>query len=178
MQRLVVAVLGDPASIAALREASRSAEVVAVALALHGAVPLASLRDAALAAGARRCHALDVRETFAREVLLPAAKNALDPRSIPALEEAAIRFVTERLEEIAAIEHAEVRRPLSVPLPERPSRPVPPPTRVDIQFDAGVPVSINGVVMPLAELFESVETITGESALAVLQRGYAELGRS
>jgi argininosuccinate synthase len=41
---------------------------------------------------------------------------------------------------------------------------------VDIRFEAGVPVAINGVEMNLTELLESIETITGEPALAVLQR--------
>jgi argininosuccinate synthase len=48
-----------------------------------------------------------------------------------------------------------------------------PPTRLQIAFDAGVPVAVNGIPMTLIELMDSVETITGESALTVLQREYA-----
>jgi argininosuccinate synthase len=54
-------------------------------------------------------------------------------------------------------------------------RPAVDPIHLDIRFDDGVPVSINGVEMTLTELLESIETITGEPALGVLQRvGAAE----
>jgi argininosuccinate synthase len=41
---------------------------------------------------------------------------------------------------------------------------------VDVAFEDGIPVAVNGVRMALVELLESLEIITGESALAVLDR--------
>jgi argininosuccinate synthase len=47
------------------------------------------------------------------------------------------------------------------------------PVHLDIGFEDGIPVSINGVSMSLTELMESLETITGEAALTVLDRQFA-----
>ena len=40
------------------------------------------------------------------------------------------------------------------------------PALMEIQYEAGVPVSINGVPMPLDELIESVATIGGSHGIA------------
>ena len=44
------------------------------------------------------------------------------------------------------------------------------PLHLEITFHEGLPVSVNGVEMTLTELMESIETITGEPALRVLDR--------
>ena len=65
---LVVAFLGDRDSSALLSRLvqSSAATVVAVALDLGDGQTLAELKATALAAGAARCHALDVRDEFVR----------------------------------------------------------------------------------------------------------------
>ena len=71
-------------------------------------------------------------------------------------------FAAGKLAEIAALEHATVVSPDSVTVPARPlRRPLAEPQLLDIAFEDGVPVSINGVHMTLTELMESIETITG-----------------
>jgi argininosuccinate synthase len=51
------------------------------------------------------------------------------------------------------------------------------PLFVNIRFADGVPVALNGVEMTLTELLDGLETITGEPALAVLQRaGFVQTG--
>ena len=171
MTKVVVACLGDQESTAAIQHWAARGDVIAVAFDFGGAVSLNAMRELAVAAGAVRCHALDVREEFAREILVPASRSGLfaDPASaIPGL---AAPFVAGRLQEIARAEQATCVLPHHVHVTRRPvARPAVNPLHVDIRFEEGVPVAINGVDMTLTELLESIETITGEPALAVLQR--------
>jgi argininosuccinate synthase len=172
--------LGDHASFALIEQMTASAEVVAVAMDFGGTVSLSDLRDLALAAGARRCHALDVREEFLRECVLPAMREGGADRAFadPAAVEAALapEFATRKLHEIAAIEHATLVVPAAVPQAVRaPRAPGVPPRHLDIAFEDGIPVAINGVPMSLVELLESLETITGEAALTVIERHLATL---
>ena len=51
----------------------------------------------------------------------------------------------------------------------RPSRPTPP-ARIDVGIEGGVPVAINGVPMPLADLIASLETIAGVHGLGAVER--------
>jgi argininosuccinate synthase len=44
------------------------------------------------------------------------------------------------------------------------------PACVDIEFDAGVPVRVNGIDMPLIEMIESLETIAGSHGVGRLER--------
>ena len=44
------------------------------------------------------------------------------------------------------------------------------PAYVDIEFESGTPVRINGIDMPLLEIIESLETIAGSHAVGRLQR--------
>lgn len=169
--RVVVACFGDDQSRALIQQLAGTAEVIAVAVDCDGAVPLGAMRDVALAAGAARCHALDVREEFAREMLLPAlrARSFADPTA--AVAALAPAFAAGKVAEIAALEHATVVSPDSVTVPARPlRRPLAEPQVLDIAFEDGVPVSVNGVHMTLTELMESIETITGQPALCVLDR--------
>ena len=169
--RVVVACFGDDQSRDLIEQLARTAEVIAVALDCSGAVSLAAIREMALAAGATRCHALDVREEFAREMLLPAirARAGVDPMAIVAA--LAPEFAARKLDEIGVLERAAVVRPDSANVQSRPlQRPVAEPQVLEIAFADGVPVSVNGVHMPLTELIESIETITGEPAMDVLNR--------
>jgi argininosuccinate synthase len=169
--RTVVACFGDAHSSATIEQLAATGDVVAVAFDFGGPTTLSVMRDAALAAGALRCHALDVREEFARECLLPAliARAYADPAAARA--DLAPMFVARKLDEIAHLERASVRLPDVVCVSTRPlSRPIAVPLHLHIEFADGVPVSVNGVPMTIAELMESVETITGEPALAVLDR--------
>jgi argininosuccinate synthase len=170
-----VACFGDQESTAAIAQLAARAEVIAVAFDFGGAVALSDMRDIAVAAGALRCHALDVREEFAREVVLPASRSDLfvDPANL--LAQLAAPFVAGKLQEIAAVEHASCALPDQVPLRHRPlTTPACEPLHVDIRFEDGRPVAINGVDMTLAELLDSLETITGEPALAVLRRAFRD----
>jgi len=171
MSKVVVACFGEQESTAAIQQWAGRAEVVAVAFDFGGVVSLNDMRDLALAAGAVRCHALDVREEFAREILVPASRSDqfVDPVSV--LDGLVAPFVAGKLQEIAAAEQASCVLPDRVHVPRRQvARPAVDPLYVDIRFEGGLPVAINGVDMTLTELFESIETITGEPALAVLQR--------
>jgi argininosuccinate synthase len=66
MTKVVMACFGDQESRAAIGQWARHADVIAVAFDFGGAVTLNDMRDLAIMAGAARCHALDVREEFAR----------------------------------------------------------------------------------------------------------------
>ena len=138
------------------------------------------MKEAALAAGATRCHALDVREEFAREVVLPAARDAgtagaNQKRTFAAL---AAAFVDRTLQSIAALEEGRAILPTEIPF----NRSVDArghtlaPALLEIGFESGVPVAINGIHMTLTELLESIETISGRSALEILSAAYRELG--
>jgi argininosuccinate synthase len=174
--RVVVACFGDEASTSTIQQLVHTADVIAVAFDLGGVVPLGAMRDAALAAGALRCHALDVREEFARECLIPALHHRAFAAPAEAVTVLAPAFARRELQEIGQLEDAAVIAPETVAISPRPvPRVTIDPARVHIEFANGFPVSINGVEMTLTELMESIETITGEPALHVLDR---EMNRS
>jgi argininosuccinate synthase len=171
MTKVVMACFGDQESRAAIGQWARHADVIAVAFDFGGAVTLNDMRDLAIMAGAARCHALDVREEFAREILVPASRSGLFTDAAAAIPGLAAPFVAGKLQEIALAEQAVCVLPEHVDVVRRPVvRPAIDPLHLDIRFEDGVPVSINGVDMTLTELLESLETITGEPALVVLQR--------
>ena len=170
----MVACFGDAQSANTIQQLAASADVIAVALDFGGVVSLSDMRDTALAAGAIRCHAFDVREEFARDSLLPAlhARAFADPGQ--AFSTLAPDFAARKLAEIAAIEDASVVTPDRVVVASRPlAKAAASPVHLEIGFENGIPVSINGVSMSLTELMESLETITGEAALTVLDRQFA-----
>ena len=172
--RVVLAFLGDQESLAQIRRLTASHEVIAVTLDLGGAVPLNQLRDHALAAGASRCHAFDVREEFAREALLPAVRAHTFADPAEAFTAMAADFIATKVAAVAAIENAVVIPNERTTVAPKDVSPVPvPPVRLQIAFEDGMPVAVNDVPMTLTELMESIETISGESALTVLQREYA-----
>lgn len=178
--RIVLGYFGDCAALQAVvdRSAARGEEVVAVVFDLGGNAPLSGLRDEALAAGAIRCHALDVREDFAREVVMPAlrANAAVDLRtSIACLADG---FVDRSLQTIARLEGATVYETGVSALPWLTGprrRSAVEPATVSLQFAGGVPVELNAIPMTLTEILESVETITGHAAADALHLAYREL---
>ncbi|MBA3271995.1 MAG: argininosuccinate synthase [Acidobacteria bacterium] len=172
--RVVMAFFGDQESRAAVQRLAPAADVIAVAFDLGGGESLDVLRDVAIDAGATRCHALDVREEFARDALLPALRARVFAEPSEAFAAMAGEFVAEKLRQIAVMENATVWRPGAVVCGPKSVTPAPvAPQRLAISFSAGVPIAVNGIAMTLTELMDSVETITGESALTVLQREYA-----
>ena len=180
--RIVVAYFGDEqsaASIAAFGTAPGS-EVIAVAMDLGDGIPLNELRDGALAAGAMRCHALDVREEFVRDVILPALRaRTVGAASVMGM--LAASFLTEKLREIAEIEQAAMIAPehsdipMGAPVARRTAGE---PARLDIRFADGVPVAVNDIPMSLTELMECIGTIAGAPAVDVLRLAYQQLDGS
>ena len=181
--RLVVACFGDSGSLTAIAAAKQRAatDVVAVAFDLGAGESLGGMKEAALAAGATRCHALDVREEFAREVILPAARDAgpAGANQNRTFDDAGCRdswtarFSPLRRSRKAARCCRSRFRPTEAWRHEvGPWRPA----QLGIGFESGVPVAINGIHMTLTELLESIETISGRSALEILSAAYRELG--
>ncbi|MDH4064607.1 MAG: argininosuccinate synthase [Acidobacteriota bacterium] len=239
-ERIVLAFSGGASSTAVLsRLADRpGADVVAVAVALGQGRELEGIRERALAAGARRCHVLDLEEAFARELVWPSVLGGADPALPPSA--LAAPLVARALLEIARVERAaEVAHgargraanrlqallgslepamrvldagcdepagrhvPGAAPESDRPSAAGPTwldaeasfwgrrvtgaaladpwtepppdafsltrppedcpaePARLEVRFDRGVPVALNGVPLPLVELLGSVDTIAG-----------------
>lgn len=181
--RIVVAYLGDEqsaASIAAFGAAGRS-EVIAVAMDLGDGISLNGLRDGALAAGATKCHALDVREEFLREVILPAVRARTVSGAGPLLAELAAVFLTGKLREIANIEQAAMIAPepsdipMGVPMKRRTAGE---PASLHIRFADGVPFAVTDIHMSLIELMECIGTIAGDPAIEVLCLAYRQLDGS
>jgi argininosuccinate synthase len=180
--RIVFAYRGDPDSSNAIPRLAREhdADVVAVALDLGHGAPLGELREAALAAGAIRCHALDLREEFARECIVPALRAGLFADADTAIASLAYDFVARKLAAVAEIEQAEVV-PLDLNFASTRATTAAraaEPANLEIEFADGTPVAINQVPMTLTELMESVETISGIRAIDVLTLGYQELGEA
>lgn len=173
--RMAFAYSGAPDGWAAIAAAAaaRHAEIVTLTLDLGQGADLEEVRDGALAAGAVRAHVLDVREEFARDYVLPALHaNALqhDPIALAL----AAQLVSRKLEEVAAIEgatpvaesvmvHSNLlgRQGATYTLTKTPADAPPSPAQVEIAFERGVPVAINGVPMGLTELIESLSIIAG-----------------
>jgi argininosuccinate synthase len=83
------------------------AEIVAVTLDLGQGRELDEIRQRALAAGAVRCHVLDVREVFAKDYILPALKaSALYEEQYPMATAIGRPLIARTLVEIAHIERA------------------------------------------------------------------------
>ncbi len=176
---MILAYCGDDESLAAIAAATRDSEVIAVAIDLGQGVFLGELKDRALAAGAVRCHALDLQESFLRDTVLPALAHAVafgcDDHMLAAL---ARPIVDAAVAEIAPVEKA-----VAVPtvLQRLPSRAVPRAyatdraAHIEIRFDKQTPVAVNGVAMSVIEVVESLETIARTSAFTVLTLAYAAL---
>jgi argininosuccinate synthase len=185
LKKIITACLGSADELAHIKSLSASGaiEVIAVAFDLANGHNLRALHDDAIAAGAARCHVLGVKEAFARECVLPSIQGEAT------VDQLAIRFVANTLAKIAELEGgADVSfNPQTTPLMggARSTRRVPPdrPARIEIAFENGVPLSLNGVTMTLAEMIECLSTIAAAQgigdaraavhALQVARRGVA-----
>jgi argininosuccinate synthase len=182
----VLGFAGTPADAAALRHlVGEGAVVVTVTVDVGQAADVEHVRDQALALGAARAHVFDLREEFARDVVIPAVRSTgLD---IIAGRVDAAPFVQRKLAEVALIEHSArvegadafdaplefarghygsrtlVERPVTAPA-DAPDTPA----HVDLQMQAGLPVAINGVPLTVAELLESVALIAGRHGVGRL----------
>jgi argininosuccinate synthase len=178
--------------------AARAAEIVTLTLDLGQGTDLEEVRDRALASGAVRAHVLDVREEFARDHVLPAL-HAHALQADPEGQQLAARLVARKLEEVAAIEGATPvmesiaidgtllgRHGAAYALTKASADAPSAPAHVEIAFEHGVPVAINGVSMALTELIEILTIIAGHHgvgriglveapAAVVLMTAYAAL---
>lgn len=193
MKKILVACSGSGRDLAAIRQlaARGDTEVIAVALDFGDAGVL-DVHDAARAAGAARCHVLDVREEFARDYMLPAIRaNELVDEHDEHYSALTRRIVDQKLADIAALEGADVAAPIDSAGPEaerprRRSRAAAPDRSADVQiaFEHGIPVSVNGVPMTLLELLDCLSTIASAHGMpgvrpeiAVLQAAHHEVSR-
>lgn len=108
MERLVIPVLSTAAAdVIADLVARPEFDVVAVAVNVGHGIGLDALRDAALMAGARRCHVVDRLETLASSVCWPALRaGALGVPGEPLLTALSMPVVAETVAEICRYEHA------------------------------------------------------------------------
>lgn len=178
-RRIVVACSGSSESLAAIPRfaAEFESEVVAVILDIGQTRELEGVRQAALAAGAVRAHVVDAREEFARDCM-GALRNGQRP--------SAISLVARKLDEVAQIEGAtpimeaggydDVEATLWQRSSAKPE--LNEPARLEIAFEHGLPVSVNGVAMTLTELIESVATIADAPPAAIFQAVHQALGGS
>jgi len=175
-QRIVVACTGSSRSLAAVRRlvSTFDAEVVTVTLDIGQPRELEGVRQAALAAGAVRAHVIDAREEFARDCIV-AVRQEQPPTARP--------LIARKLAEVAHIEgaavaHADGDDDVEATLWERSPRTpeLNEPARLEIAFESGLPVAVNGVPMTLTELIESVATIAEAPAAVVFQAAHEALG--
>jgi argininosuccinate synthase len=179
MRRIVIACSGSPQSLAAIPRlaAEFDAEVVTVILDIGQTRELEGVRQAALAAGAVRAHVVDAREEFAGDCLA-ALRNGQRPSAMP--------LVARKLDEVAHIEGAipvidaggydDVEATLWQHSSAKPE--LNEPARLEIAFERGLPVSVNGVPMTLTEVIESVATIADASPATIFQAVHLALGGS
>jgi argininosuccinate synthase len=84
-----------------------NAEIIAVTLDLGQGRELTQIRERAMAAGAVRCHVLDVREEFARDYILPALQaGAMYEERYPLATALGRPLIAKKLVEIAQMENA------------------------------------------------------------------------
>jgi argininosuccinate synthase len=178
-KRIVLGYCGDAASLDVITSLAHDQEctVIAVAFDLGAGAALSELRDRALAAGAARCHAMDVREELLRDYVVPALRGG---RSLDAagLADIARTLVNKTLVEIARAEDATVSPSIlrQVPMPATAGGyAFDSPATLEIRFTSGEPSAVNGIHMTMVEIVESIETITRSRALDVLALAYTEL---
>jgi argininosuccinate synthase len=187
LKKIVIAsITADDLS--AIGEMSRrdDVEVIAVALDLGAGPSPRELHDRARAAGASRCHVLDVREEFARECVLPAIDAETPADAADEVHERARRFVAKKLASIATLEGVAEVMPPSAPIAasrELRRTALAQSARVEIAFENGVPQAVNGVPLSLAELLDVLATIGAaqgvvrtEAALRTLHAAHNALG--
>ncbi len=224
MDRVVIPVLTPAAGdVIAGLVARPGLDVVAVAIDLGGGLALEDVRDAALAAGARRCHLVDKRDALAEGTLWPALRaGALGAPGAPIHTALSMPVVADVVAEIAAHEGAtaiavwaddpldrqRLRALLKAVSPAMglvavasdaaapagrnlwatvapaagPGRVPAPPAgnraRMTIGFERGLPVHVNGVGMPPAEIVESVATVAADHGVGTADVRDGDTGRT
>lgn len=176
-RRIVVACSGSSESLAAIPRLASAfdAEVVTVTLDIGQSRELEGVRQAALAAGAVRAHVLDAREEFARHFMVALRqeqRSTIGPLIARKLDEVA------RIEGATAVADGGGDDDVAPALWERsPGKPdLNEPARLEIAFERGLPVSVNGVPMTLTEVIESVATIADVPPAVIFQAAHDALG--
>jgi len=107
-ERVVLAYDGGLAASAAIPwlTETHGVEVMTITLDIGQGRDLGELRARALACGAVRAHAIDARDEFARDVLLPSLYGQHTDRVPPAITALPRPFIARKLVELAAIEGA------------------------------------------------------------------------
>jgi len=109
MERIVLAYSGGLDTSVAIPwlQKQYGAEVIAVTLDLGQGRELEQIRERAIAAGAVRCHVLDVRDEFARDFILPALQaGAIYEDRYPMATSLGRPLIAQKLVEIAEMERA------------------------------------------------------------------------
>ena len=183
--RLVLAYSGDldtAVAIPALADA-HDAEIVTLTLDLGAGRDLEEIRDRALTAGAARAHVIDAREEFVRDFVLPSLQaGALRDGRDPMPAALARPLVARKLAEVAAIEQARDvidrcrtdetlwgRQGGACVLTKSPEHAPDTPAYVEVVFERGVPVAVNGVPMAMTELIESLSIIAGHHGVGRIE---------
>lgn len=174
--RIVIACSGSAESLAAIPRlaAKFNADVVTVTLDIGQPRELEGVRQAALGAGAVRAHVVDARDEFARDCIV-----ALSQDRKPSVRALVARKLEEvaRIEGATAVTDADHEDGLEATLWERsPGKPLNEPARLEIAFERGLPVAVNGVPMTLTELIESVATIADAPPSTIFQAAHQALG--
>lgn len=184
-QRIVLAYSGDfetAASIPSLADAHQ-AEIITLTLDLGSGRDLEEIRDRALAAGAARAHVIDAREEFVRDFVLPSLQAGPASAEADPTGAALVRaLVGRKLAEAAAIEQAHgiidrfrtdeslwgrqgESHVLTRAVPDAPDTPA----YVEIAFERGIPVAVNGISMAATELIESIAIIAGHHGVGRME---------
>lgn len=205
--RIVFACSGTAESLAAIPRLAESCDADVVALTLDVGQPreLEGIRQAALAAGAVRAHVVDARDEFARHCIACSFEDRT-PTTRPIVarklveiariegasaiahagSDADHREIEARAREaqwsqrVIAMQgdgdHADVEATLWERAP-RNAESRGEPAKLEIAFEGGLPVSVNGVPMTLTELIESVATIADAPAAVIFQAAHEALGK-
>ena len=169
-----------------IQRMARDREVVAVVFDLGEPIGMRQVHDQACAAGAARCHVLDVREEYIRECILPAL-SAVEGAAIDGgqVADRARVFIARKLQDVALLEGVcEVVAPAE-PAARR-SRtahgPVDCSAVVAIAFEDRVPVAINDIPMTLSEIVDCLTTLgdvhgitRSQPAIHILQAAHRQL---
>lgn len=176
---LLTASFGDEASNQQISRLAGTPDttLIAVAIDIGGGPSLSEIRASALAAGAARCHALDVRDDFVRAVVLPSAKSGDVVSRNASYDTRAAAFVANIVRTVADLEQGiavDLERGSAWRRTVRPAETNGTAT-LALTIAGGEPVALNDIPMMLSELIESIETIAGLPAADILEAVYNAL---
>jgi argininosuccinate synthase len=161
-----------------IQRLSRDRDVIAVVFDLGEAIGMRELHDQARAAGASRCHVLDVRDEYIRACVLPAVQDGL-------VGDRARAFIGRKLFDIAKLEGG--CRVIEPATPtgrsaRRPHAAIDCSALVSIAFENRVPVAINDIPMTLSEIVDCLTTlghvhgiVETQPAMGILQAANRQL---